>query len=78
MLKEGQIIRTEQNGLCRVLFVNECRARVKPIKTAKVRFKTLTGQPVEFLSTSNAFDISPNSDVEIILDTDPKSIDRRP
>lgn len=66
MLKSGMIIQTAQNGLCEVIFVNESRAKIRPLTTRKVKIKTLLGKTIEFEAKQRCLNISPNSEVLII------------
>jgi hypothetical protein len=65
-LKEGMIIRLDQSGLAEVLMVNNSRARVKCLTKEKVKIHSNFGDDVEFNRSGREFDISPNSECEII------------
>lgn len=49
-----------------VIRVNECRARCMPLARRQVEIKVAQGDSVHFSAPSKAFDISPNSEVEIV------------
>lgn len=51
---------------CRVSMVNDCRARIVPLSRTKVEIKTLGGAEVTFERPQEAYNISPNSPLEII------------
>lgn len=50
----------------RVILVNDCRARVVPLKKVKKSYKTLEGEDVSFEAKGKAVNISPNSEVPIV------------
>lgn len=67
MLQVGQIVRTKQYGLCEIILVNECRARIKPLATKKVTIKKkFSDEVVTFYASAKAIDISPNAELEIV------------
>lgn len=65
-LKPGMIVKLDQSGLVEVLMVNESRARVKCLTKEKVKIHSTFGDDVEFNRSGREFDISPNSECEII------------
>lgn len=74
MLKVGQIVKSYQHGLCEVILVNECRARIKPLATRKVNIKKrFSDEIVSFVASEKAIDISPNAQLEVIHHRDTKA-----
>ena len=66
-LHEGQIVRFRDEGY-RVTIVNECRARIVPLKRTQVEFvDKLNGKRVTFSSAGRPLDISPQSEIEILV-----------
>jgi hypothetical protein len=65
-IKEGMVLRLSQTGLVEVIMVNGSRARVKSLTKEKVKIHSVFGDDVEFNRSGREFDISPNSECEII------------
>ncbi len=64
-LRAGDVFRTDDGKLCRVLRVNDCSAVVimnQPVRDFKTRFD----KPVRFQPPPKMFRISPNSEVKIL------------
>lgn len=64
-LKVGHLVRFEGHE-CRVTFVNDCRARLVPLARKAVKIETLDGTQVAFERPQAGYNISPNSDLEIV------------
>ena len=68
-LQRGQTIRMPDGSACRVVKVNDCRARVQPVNRETTTFlDKLNGKKVTFSKLPHAVDISPNSEVEILTE----------
>jgi len=52
--------------VCRVVYVNECRARMLPVAKRTVTVQTSGGKRVQFQRQENGHNISPESDVEVV------------
>jgi len=65
-LRKGDIVDMGSEGHCEVVFVNECRARVRPLTRRQVTMETLNKGTVEFDKAGAPFNISPNSECRII------------
>lgn len=65
-LKPGMKILLPNSGAAEVLFVNESRAKIRLLSRRKYKFETLTGKEVNIDKPGREFDISPNSECEII------------
>jgi hypothetical protein len=50
-------------GHCKVEMVNDCRARIRPIKMVQVEIDPMNGKRVSFKRPSRTLDISPNSEM---------------
>ena len=66
-LKPGDVVDMGRPfGHCKVEMVNDCRARIRPIKMVDVEIVPLGGDRVVFKRPSKPIDISPNSEIPII------------
>jgi hypothetical protein len=55
------------DGHCIVEMVNECRARVRPLRKVEIEFTPVTtGKKVSFIRHTSAFNISPNTEAPIV------------
>lgn len=64
-LKVGHLVRFD-NCECRVVMVNDCRARLVPLARKPVKIETLGGKEVCFERPQAAYNVSPNAEVEIV------------
>lgn len=51
---------------CKVVMVNDCRARLVPVTRKAVKIETLEGKEVTFERPQAGYNVSPNAEVEII------------
>lgn len=65
-LQPGMKILLPNSGAAEVLFVNESRAKIRLISRRKYSFETFSGQEVNIDKPGREFDISPNSECEIL------------
>lgn len=51
---------------CKVVYVSDCRARLVPLTRKAVKIETLGGKEVTFDRPMEAYNVSPNAEVEIV------------
>ena len=66
MLEAGMIIRLPLSGLAEVLNVTEFSAQVRSLTKEKVKIHSPLNGDAEFTRSGRTWDISPNSEVEVI------------
>lgn len=66
ILKPGMILRLPYSGLVEVLEVNESRAHVRSLTKEKVKIHSPLNGDAEFTRSGRQWDISPNSEVEVV------------
>jgi hypothetical protein len=54
------------SGAAEVLFVNESRAKIRLVSRRNYSFETFSGQEVNIDKPGREFDISPNSECQIL------------
>lgn len=52
--------------ICLVKLVNDCHATLVPVEKRKVTVVPLMGKPVTFERSEKSFNISPNSELEVV------------
>ena len=64
-LRVGHLVKFD-NCECRVVMVNDCRARLVPLARKAVKIETVSGKEVNFERPQAGYNVSPNAEVEIV------------
>lgn len=64
-LKVGHLVKFCGHD-CRVVMVNDCRARLVPLTRKAVKIETLGGKEVIFERPMEGYNVSPNAELEIV------------
>lgn len=70
MLEVGMIIKLPHSGLAEVMEVNESFAHVRSLTKEKVKIHSPLNGDAEFSRSGRQWDISPNSEVEIVASSE--------
>lgn len=64
-LQTGMIVKFAGHE-CKIVMVNDCRARLVPLTRKAVKIETLGGKEVSFERPMEGYNVSPNAEVEIV------------
>lgn len=74
-LRRGQLV-DYFGEPCRVVMVNECRARLVPVRKLKVTISNLFGRTVTFKRSLPGFNVSVNSEIPILSNAQDDATER--